>query len=424
MRTTILFACLAFLALVAFLAFPTTALANGYDVPNVNPRDLAMSGATIAAQRDAAATYALPAALSRMEGLDLSLAGGFLELRTTWKAPAGSSMAGSPDASTTFHPAYPLSLFAAYGTTLGGHGAGVGMGMNIPAGGNMYWQDDWSGRGRIITVNRRLYGFYWNLAYELIPQIRLGGGLNYIHATEYLKQGIEPSPDSYGELSTSGGGFGFQVSGEFKPTARLPLTIGVDYKHKVRMNLTGNAHFVVPDSLLQPGTAAAPVDQGVTHELDYPNTLNVGIAYRVMKPLLVTGAYTFNRYSVYGQDVFQGDKGTTIAVTRNYSNGYTFRLGAEYTLRERIELRVGALRDISGLDVRYYSPTLPDANAWATSVGVGYTIGYNLAVNAAFFYAWMDKIDQTGDLELPGIYDTHVYIISAGLEWRLPLGSR
>ena len=74
--------------------------------------------------------------------------------------------------------------------------------------------------------------------------------------------------------------------------------------------------------------------------------------------------------------------------------------------------------------MRYYSPTLPDANAWATSVGIGYTIGHNLAVSAAFFYAWMDRIEQTGTLELPGIYDTRVYVISAGVEWRLPLDSR
>jgi long-chain fatty acid transport protein len=329
-------------------------------------------------------------------------------------------MAGSPDASTKFQPAYPVSLFAAYGTTIAGHGAGVGLGMNIPAGGNMHWSEDWIGRSRIITVNRRLYGFYLNVAYELLPQMRLGGGLNYIHTTEYMKQGIEPSPNSYGELCASGGAFGFQVSAEIKPIAKLPLTIGIDYKHKVHMKLTGDAHFVVPDSLLQSGSAAPPVDQGVTHELTYPNALNVGVAYRLVKPLLLTGGYSFSRYSLYAQDTFQGDKGMTIDVTRNYSNGHTFRLGAEYTLRERIDLRVGALRDISGLDVRYYSPTLPDASCWGASVGVGYAIGYDLAFNAAFFHAWMDTIEQTGTTEFPGIYNTRVSIVSAGLEWRTP----
>ncbi len=66
-------------------------------------------------------------------------------------------MAGSPDARTKFHPAYPVSLFAGYGGKIAGHGVGAGFGMNIPAGGNVYWPDDWKdGRGRIITVSRRL----------------------------------------------------------------------------------------------------------------------------------------------------------------------------------------------------------------------------------------------------------------------------
>ncbi len=50
--------------------------------------------------------------------------------------------------------------------------------------------------------------------------------------------------------------------------------------------------------------------------------------------------------------------------------------------------------------------------------GVGYTIGL-IAFNVAFFYAWLDRIRQTGDLELPGIYDTVVYIISAGLKLKM-----
>jgi long-chain fatty acid transport protein len=410
MRKTILIA----------LLLPAVALANGYDVPNTTPRDLAMANSVMAAQRDSVAVYANPAALSHIEGLDLNLSGSMLEINTAWLAPSGSTVAGAPRQTTKFRPAPPVSLWAAYGTQLAGHGAGIGFGMNIPGGGNVFWDNDWTGRGRIITVDRKLYGFYLNGGYEVIPQLRLGGGVNYIHTTEYLKQGIQPSTEAFGELSTSGGGFGYQVSAEIKPLLEVPLTIGVDYKHKVRMKLTGDGHFVVDPALLT--TATPPVDQGVTHVLTFPNVLNVGVAYRVMEPLLVTGTWTFNRYVVYGADVFQGDKGTTIDVPRNYKNGYTFRFGAEYTVNQKLELRAGVLRDISGVDVKFYSPTLPDSNAWAGSVGVGYTVRPNLAFNAAFFYAWLDRVRQTGTTELPGIYDTNVFIISLGLQYRTQLG--
>jgi long-chain fatty acid transport protein len=403
------------------LVLPAVALANGYDVPNVNPRDLAMSGSLVAAQQDAAAAFQNPAALSNIEGLDLNLAGSMLNIMTDWTGPAGTQLAGQ-SASTKFKPAPPVSLFAAYGTKLAGRGAGIGFGLNIPGGGNVFWNDDWAGRGRIITVDRKLYGFYLTGGYEVLPRLRVGGGATYIYTQESLKLGLQPSDASFGEVGTSGGGFGYDVSAELQPLADLPLTIGVDYKHKVRMSLKGDGKFTVPDAFLQPGAGPTPVDQGVTHVLTFPNALQLGVAYRPLKPLLLTFGYSFNRYVVYQADVFEGDKGTVIDVPRNYSNGYTFRFGGEYALSSKIDLRAGLLRDVSGLDVTFYSPTLPDSNTWAGSVGAGYRIRPDLAVNAAFFYAWLDKVSQTGPEALVGVYDTNVYIISVGLNWRTELG--
>ncbi len=60
--------------LAAVLLVPALALANGYDVPNVNPRDLALVSSGLAAQVDAGAAYANPAAMARLgPGLNLSL---------------------------------------------------------------------------------------------------------------------------------------------------------------------------------------------------------------------------------------------------------------------------------------------------------------------------------------------------------------
>lgn len=418
MRKTTLLAILA-------LAAPAASRANGYDVPNVNPRDLSMAGSLVAAQQGAAATYQNPAALSKLDGLELTVAGSLLDIGTRWKAPASSDLAGST-ARTRFRPAPPVSLFAAYGTKLADRGAGIGFGMNIPAGGNVFWRDDWAGRGRIITVDRKLYGFYLTSGYEIVPRfVRLGGGVNYIYAREYLKQGIQPDPSAYGELDASGGGLGYDLSAEITPLPSVPLTIGVDYKHKVTMHLTGDAHFYVPDALLQPNptdpSAAAPVDQGVKHTLTYPNVLAVGAAYRPTEPLLVTFGYTFNRYVVYDQDVFQGDRGTTIAVPRHYGNGYTFRVGGEYRVSPRMDLRAGVLRDRSGFDESRYSPTLPDSDSWAGALGAGWRLREGLAVNAAVFYVWFDRVRQTSDVELQGIYDTRAWIASLGLDWRTDL---
>src|SRR3954470_9856819 len=59
------------LILAVFLA-PAAALAGGYGVPNVTARDRAMVGSRVAAQDSAAATFQTPAALAKLDGLNLS----------------------------------------------------------------------------------------------------------------------------------------------------------------------------------------------------------------------------------------------------------------------------------------------------------------------------------------------------------------
>lgn len=412
------------IALLAAALLPSLALANGYDVPSVTPRDLALVESGTAAQYDAGATFANPAALSRVRGLSLNLAGSFLDLKTEWSAPAGSSMAGSPGASTKFKPVPPVALYAAYGFELGGRGVGVGLGMNVPGGGNVFWNEDWAGRGRIVTVDRKVYGFYLTGGVEVLPGLRAGGGLVYYYTTEYLKIGIQPFPDAYGELSTKGGAPSYDVSLEWTPQlAALPITFGLDYKHKATQNLKGDGNFVVPDSMLT--TTPPPVDQSVTHQLTYPNVLNVGVAYRPpVKGLQLTGVFTLTRYKVYDSDLFLGDKGTKIDVPRQYDNGRTFRFGAEYDLDPKLTLRAGVMRDLSGLRTDTYSPTLPDGNSWSGAVGAGYKVTPDLSIAGTFFYALLDQVESSGTAVMPGVYDTSVYIISLGVAWKTDLGGK
>jgi long-chain fatty acid transport protein len=404
---------------ITFLAMllPAVALANGYDIPNTSPRDLAMSASVTADQRDAAAAYGNPAALSKLEGLSTNASLSYLDIRTKWTGPDTGPLAGE-SAQTKYKPVTPVSVFVAYGFKLADHNAGVGFGVNNPGGGNVNYDNEWAGRGQIITVDRRVYGFYLTGGYEVLPKLRVGGGLVYYYATEYLKQGVQPNDNTYGELSTKGGAPSFDLSAEYT-LPWIPLTLGADYKYKATMKLSGNGKFVVPAGFLE--QEPPPIDQGVEHHLTYPSVLNVGAAYRLIQPLLLTGVVTWTDYSVYGSDVFTGDKGADIKVERNYSDGWTFRFGAEYDINPSFQIRAGFERDISGLDTDFYSPTLPDASSWAVALGGAWNIQKDLAVQAAVFRAFFDKVTATGDA-FPGSYETDVWLASAGVVWRTDLG--
>jgi len=393
---------------IALLA-PALALANGYDVPNVSPRDLALGSSFLAAPVDAGATYNNSAALARLgQGFNLSLGASVLLLNTTWTDTSGT-LTPSPE-DMKLKPVPPVALFGSYGFKAGQYDAAIGVGMNVVAGGNVFWDEQWAGRGRIITVDRKIYAGYLSGAFALSKWVRLGAQGIYYYGTEYLKQGVQPFPDAYGELATKGGQLSFGLSIDVTPDD--DWAFAVDYKNKATMHLTGNGNFVVP-----PALAPSAQDQGVYHDLTYPSVFNAGVAWKARQDLQIGFTWTYNWYEVYTDDTFVGDAGLVLPVPRNYGNGQTFRLGAEWTASSQLQLRAGAERDLSGLDTDYYSPTLPDSNAWTASVGAGWRFSPDFQLNGAVFRAWLDEVTATGTEAMPGTYNSDVWIISVGVSW-------
>jgi len=400
------------------LLVPTFAMASGFEVINTNPRDLSLSGSAVAAQRDAAATYQNPASLSRLgEGFHLSLAGAFLSLNTDWTAPDDGGASGVSGTSTTqFAPTPPIAMFAAYGLNAGGRPLVFGLGIGTPGGGQMRWEEEWQGRGRIITVERRILGGYLNAGYQATDWLRVGGGLIYYYGIQYLKQGIEPfSPtygeDAYGELATNGGGLSFQLSADVQATEKLRF--GLDFKYEATISMEGDGHFQVPPSLAGPATQ----DQGVSQDLPFPTQIALGMSYQVSKPVLLTLQANYAGFHVYEEDRFEGDKGLVLVVPRDYDDGYTIRGGVEWAVKPNFDLRFGLMYDISGLSTDTLSPTLPDSDTLGVSTGLTYRFSPTFGLNWALFYGDRKEQTATGTTAFPGSYKTNVWITSLGITW-------
>lgn len=423
------------LIVASLLLAPAAALGGGYSVPNYFPRDLAMAGSLVAAQEGASATYANPSALSRTEGLSLALSGTLIDIRSTWHDPFVGTGASPFTADPNYRPSwsmipkgvFPPALFASYGLKLKNPflenedlRVAAGIGFNIPFGGNVFWPDQWPGRFDIITVERRIFGTYFMVAVEPVRWFRIGGGLIWYRGTEKLSQittaAALPAIETPAELGTAGDAFSFDVSAEFQPIP--PLRIGIDYKHQAPMMLEGTAHFGNPAPQL---AGRGLVDQSVKHELTMPNVLHVGAAYQVLPSLLVSAAFSWDRYIVYDKDAFVGPL-FGITVARNYHNAHTYRLGAEYAPIDELKVRAGVLRDIAPTPKEWMSPTIPDSDVWGVSVGASYNLRKwvdNLEIYAAYFHAFFDDLStvNTPQYVLPGNYSTFANIASIGVTW-------
>jgi long-chain fatty acid transport protein len=308
-------------------------------------------------------------------------------------------------------------MFGAYGMKVGGRNLVFGFGVGTPGGGQMVWEDEWQGRGRIITNERRILGGYLNAGYEVAPWLRLGGGLIYYYGIQYLKQGIEPfSPaygeEAFGELSTTGGGLSFQLSGDVQATEKL--RIGLDFKYQATISMEGDGHFQVPPSLAGPATQ----DQGVSQDLPFPTQIALGISYQVSKPVLLTLQGNYAGFHVYEEDRFEGDKGLVLTVPRDYDDGYTIRGGVEWTVNPRFELRFGLMYDMSGLSTDTLSPTLPDSDTLGVATGFTYRFSPAFGLSWALFYGDRAEQTATGSTAFPGSYKTDVWISSIGFTYR------
>jgi long-chain fatty acid transport protein len=410
------------LLVLALAAAPALALAGGYAVPNVNPRDLAMSGSRVAAQDSAAAVYGNPSSLARLDGLNLSLAGALVDFASSYKDPLGAA----PSSNTDTNIATPPAVFASWSAALPNQMRyGVGVGLSVPFGGNVFWPNNWPGQFDILTVDRRIYGTYVTAGLEPLPWLRVGGGFIWYRGTEKLNQRIAGTTDTVGTLATAGDGFSYDVSLELQPIE--PLRLGFDYKHKGTMDLSGHAAFTGTDVPL--ALAPLTLNQTVTHQLTAPNTIQAGVAFQATPQLLVTGSFTWDRFVVYKEDAFLGGAGAQIIVPRNYHNGYTWRLGAELAPIEKLKVRVGGLRDVSPTPPEWLSPTIPDSNVWAGSLGASYEILRGLTVDAAYFHAFFDEVTTPkgagGTFNVfPATYKPSANIFSLGVTWAVPFGQR
>src|SRR5438445_12498961 len=136
--------------IAALLLAPAAAFAGGYAIPNEDPRDLALSQATVAAQTGPEAAHTNPSALAGQKGLAVTASGEMLYNITTWSDPALGRSTLQPKAN------FPPEVAASYGNTLpNGMQYSVWLAFLVPAAGSLMLPPNWPGPARIQYVEHR-----------------------------------------------------------------------------------------------------------------------------------------------------------------------------------------------------------------------------------------------------------------------------
>ena len=362
-----------------------------------------------------------PANMSFREGFNIYLGDTILLPTSTYTPNRPGAQTISTESAVFPPPNLHLSM------PFGQSGFAAGLGLTLPYGLGITWDDDWDGRGTIITQQLQTFNLNPNVSYKLPGlDLSLAVGAQLYYSSVELKRKIILRDDTevLAHLGGDGTGLGVTAALMYKPTS--DLSVGLNYRSGATLSYTGQGSFTG-----QEGTPfeSSFVDQAISTEISLPHALTLGVGYKLDK--LFVGLdinYTtwssydrvdlkFSRPCATGSNTCdpatdQTDPPTSV-IDAQWNDAFAFRFGLQYAVTDALKLRAGAVYDMTPVPDETVSPSLPDNNRAAFSLGAGYTLA---GIRGDLGYQYVNAAQRTitNDTQ-PGIYKTTAHVIGLNL---------
>jgi long-chain fatty acid transport protein len=393
--------------IVAFLtiSFPLLLQAQGFQVNLQGQKQQGMGGTGTALVQDGASLFFNPGAASFLKDNSINLGVSPVIAHSNYTDSASSAV------SETKSPvSFPFAGYAVFGkkySTLK-----YGLAVYTPFGSTIDWQNDWTGRFVLTHLQLSTVFFQPTVSYKISNKIGIGAGFVYGLGKMNLQRDI-PVTDNNGNyghatLEGNGQGFGFNAGIYYEPSSIL--SFGFNYRSQVNMKVDkGNASFTVPPSL-----ASNFPSGNFNTSLPLPEVFTFGVAYAPVKRLKLAldisriGWGSFDTLTI----LFQNKSAylTDTRSPREYKDVYSYRLGGQYSINGRLDLRAGLKYLTTPVPDGYVSPDVPDATHFNYSAGIGYKFNKNLVADFSFIFEKMKRSGINYESQLNGTYNTNLFI--------------
>jgi long-chain fatty acid transport protein len=387
------------------ISLPFLLNAQGFQVSLQGQKQQAMAGAGTGLIQDGASLFYNPGAVSFLS--KNSISAGVTPVIAHSQYTDGPSSVVSETKSPVSYP------FTGY-IVLGKKESKLkyGFAAYTPFGSTIDWQKDWT--GRFTLTHLQLYVVYLQptISYKISKKLGIGAGFVYATGKLNLQNDIPVSDNEGGfskaEIDGKAKGTGFNAGIYYKPSSVLSL--GLTYHSQVEMkSKKGKATFMVPASL---ATSFPSGDFSIN--LSLPNIITLGVGITATKKLSIAfdasliGWHTIDTVLVdfKNNTPYLADTKTA----REYKDGYAFRLGGQYAICKKVDVRAGIKCLVSPVKDGYVSPDVPDATNFNYSIGLGYKLSNHLTADASFTFQRMKRSDTNIQTQLSGTYKTNIYM--------------
>jgi long-chain fatty acid transport protein len=423
-------AALALVALLTALAAPEPAAASGFYRFQHLGRATGQAGAFTARADDPSALYYNPAAITRLDGLQL--AGGLDFSNATDEYSSATAGGVSADHSIQFPPALYL--------TWRGPAAGpwaLGIGIDTPYWYRVDWDPvDFPPRFRTRLLELELWQVHPVVAYELDERWSVGGGVRYMFGG--FNQGLNsrvlvpvadgaPEPaELFVDAETSVDGFGFD--GAVHYTAQV-WGWGAVYRSAVEVEGSDRLRRAVRDQPFSDEARErlramiAAGNERVRQSVDLPGELSTGVWFAPYPELRLELDVAWQAWSNFEQSIsVAGDPLAPVAVVQrgNWDDTLSLRLGVEGDVGDTLTLYGGVALEPSPVPSQRVDPGFPRGDATVYAFGASYHFP-QLSFDLGFSRHEHDSVDvrfQETDPQVPGSYSADDTVWSASARWR------
>jgi long-chain fatty acid transport protein len=400
-----------------FILFSATIVhAGGFQVNAQGQKQLGMGHTGTGYFWDASTLFFNPGAASFLSYRYMANAG------STILIPRSQYVEPSPGVYTaSMVPNYgtPFNFYATYKPDSLGRVC-VGLALYTPFGSRAQWPDDWKGQFLIREIDLKTIFIQPTVSWKT-DRVGIGIGLVYATGSFSLRKGVPVQNNSgeYGEANLHGAASGYGFNAGIYYMATRELSLGASFRSSVKVNVkNGSADFTVPSSL-----AEYFPENTFSTSIKLPQVISAGLGYRMNKWLFtadvnVIGWHTYDTLRI--DFATNTDKLADVHDARCYKDAFITRVGTQYKLNEKIDVRAGMYYDVSPVKDGYLTPETPDADRLGITCGASMRFGEMFSVDLALLYIeGMKRSDTNLATGFSGTYKSRVIAPSIGLECKL-----
>lgn len=436
---------------VAAALIAASASAEGYQVNSLSAKQNGMAHTGVAMKLGAESQYFNPAGMGFLDKT-LDVTASFTAIFPTCTAtlPDGSKYTTDNEASTPINAGMAFNVYDRLK---------MGVIFYTPYGSGINWGDNWPGAVLNQSVTLKVFTVQPTIAWRPLKNLSVGAGLmltwgtvnlnkalvsassmDMAIAAQYAQFGL-PNPPSFGDTTpasvnlngTSQVAVGVNLGAMYDITDRW--TVGASFRSKMGMFVKKGQATVTYANEMAQQLLEQKIDvinqANFSAEMPCPWVLAFGVSYKPVDRLIVTADAQLTGWHAYRslEINFAGTKASAFdqKIEKNYHNSWTYRVGAQYGITDRFDVRAGLMVDTTPVDTDNYNPETPGMTKIEPSVGLSFRPIKNLSIDASFMYVHGCGVNNaTGKYEdfilgkiqeFKADYKLHAVVPSIGLSY-------